>query len=153
MKLTAEDRIFIEENEEKIRDYVGKNSYYYYLKAWKNEKNVKQNLVGYVFSGIWAGYRGLYGFLILIFSTFLIIDIVEVMTGKIISVESVVMGTGIITGLLGNYLYFKKVKRSILRRKKSLNVYARIFFTILIFMGYFLISEAILFLLRTIILA
>ena len=109
-KLKDEDLEFLKENEEELREYIGKKADYY-IDSWRTGKGF--NVGGFLTGVFWLGYRGMYGMVLLIIGLFFVLDIVcysfmiEMMRGPGIIL-------GIVLGMQGNTLFFYKAKKDIL---------------------------------------
>lgn len=100
--------------EEDIKLFVG-NKHEYYLEKWKNSSNAETkrswNWMSFLGGLFWFGYRKMYTVVYSILGIYLLLDIL----GYIINIDLSKTGTGIsvISGLLGNNLYYKHVKKKI----------------------------------------
>lgn len=135
IKLDEKEIEFIKNNEIKFREYLGKKSNYY-ISAWTIKP--KYNMAS-AFGGLfWFGYKGMYLFPIGVVSMFLIFDLFFLMVLNITSfyIKGVdkILAYGIcgLSGALGNYLFYYKVKNDILKDKNPANKYLGIFFILII---------------------
>lgn len=114
-KLKDGDLEFLNENEEDIREYIGKKADYY-INSWRTGKGFN---VGGFFTGVfWLGYRGMYGMVLGIIGIFLLLDLVcyyymvELARGPGLIL-------GIVLGMQGNTLFYHKVKKDVIAGKKN----------------------------------
>lgn len=114
-KLKDEELQFIDENEEEIRKYVGKNAESY-MNIWREGK--KFNPAALFLGVAWLGYRGMYKIIMYLLIAFVFIDILVIFLGIDLSRISGIIG-GVILGMYGNYLYFLQVKKDILAGKEK----------------------------------
>ncbi|MHD0319403.1 DUF2628 domain-containing protein [Fusobacterium sp. THCT1E2] len=114
-KLKDEELQFIDENEEEIRKYVGKNAESY-MNIWREGK--KFNPAALFLGVAWLGYRGMYKIIMYLLIAFVFIDILVIFLGIDLSRISGIVG-GVILGMYGNYLYFLQVKKDILAGKEK----------------------------------
>ncbi|WP_443862931.1 DUF2628 domain-containing protein [Fusobacterium ulcerans] len=114
-KLKEEELQFIDENEEEIRKYVGKNAESY-MNIWREGKKVNPAAL---FLGVaWLGYRGMYKIIMYLLVAFVITDILMIFLRIDLSRISGIVG-GVILGIYGNYWYFLQVKKDILVGKEK----------------------------------
>lgn len=135
-KLNTDEIEFIKNNEIKFKEYLGKKSNYY-LSAWTIKP--KYNMAS-TFGGIfWFGYRGMFLYLFVIFILFIVFDLSLALLG-ISYKKSINYGFLIIYGMVGNYLFYYKVKNNILKNKKPTNHFLGIFVAFIMFCFWFFIS-------------
>lgn len=114
-KLKEEELQFIDENEEEIRKYVGKNAESY-MNIWREGKKVNPAAL---FLGVaWLGYRGMYKIIMYLLVAFVITDILMIFLRIDLSRISGIVG-GVILGIYGSYWYFLQVKKDILAGKEK----------------------------------
>lgn len=114
-KLKDEELQFIEENEEEISKYVGKNAESY-INIWREGK--KFNPAALILGVLWLGYRGMYKVIMYLFIAFVFTDILVIFLRIDLSRISGIVG-GVILGIYGNYWYFLQVKKDILAGKEK----------------------------------
>lgn len=109
---TDEDKIFLEENLEKISKRIGKKSEYY-VKSFYGSKN-KYNIGSAIGGVFWLGYRGMFKEFFITFSLIGVSDYIIFNLGIELSLGIPIAA---ILGLLGNYMYFKSLQRRIKNNK------------------------------------
>lgn len=106
--LKDEDRSFLEDNLEEIRERVGKKSTYY-IKNFYSKKR-KFNLGSAVGGVFWLGYRGMFKEL---FIAFFLLGIFDYITFNLGFELRTSIPIGIILGMFGNNMYFKSLQKRI----------------------------------------
>ena len=135
-KLNTDEIEFIKTNEIKFKEYLGKKSDYY-LSAWTIKP--KYNMAS-AFGGVfWFGYRGMFLSLFVIFILFIIFDLFLLLTG-IPYIKSINYGFLALYGIVGNYLFYYKVKNNIKKDKKPTNPFLGVFVAFIMFCFWFFIS-------------
>src|SRR5699024_4579152 len=107
-----------------LKNYIGKNEEFYFKKWNLNEngepsKRVSTNWAGFFLTFIWAGYRKMYGTLFIMFTAFLVLDIIMLLT-DIDSIQinnSIGIAISVMFLLNGNLLYYDKAKKQINKNK------------------------------------
>ena len=112
--------------EELLKSYVGEKSDVYFRKWGLGSEGIRKvsiNFPALLFPIFWAAYRKMYGLLFAILVVFLIIDAYAYSKGIYDVRFDIFIGTltGILLGMLGNYIYYRqaKVKIDKLQKKKS----------------------------------
>src|SRR5699024_11165209 len=100
-----------------LKNYIGKNKDYY-LKKWKLDsegkptKTLSMNWAGFFLTVFWAGYRKMYGLILIIFGDLLALDSIVYFADLTVSSGIGVVGR-VIFGLNRNQLYYEKAKKAI----------------------------------------
>src|SRR5699024_2806054 len=103
-----------------LKNYIGKNKDYY-LKKWKLDsegkptKTLSMNWAGFFLTVFWAGYRKMYGLILIIFiivGVLLSLDIIVYLVDLPVN-RSIGVVVSVIFGLNGNQLYYDKAKKAI----------------------------------------
>lgn len=132
IKLDEKEIEFIKNNEAQFREYLGKKSDYY-ISAWTIKP--KYNMASAFGGVLWFGYKGLYLFPIGIVTMFLIFDLFFLVLNIPYTKEfdkMLAYGCTGLFGVLGNYLFYHKVKNDILKNKNPANKYLGIFIILII---------------------
>lgn len=136
-KLKDEELQFIDENEEEIRKYVGKNAESY-MNIWREGK--KFNPAALFIGVLWLGYRGMYKIIMYLYIAFVLTDILMIFLGIDLTRISGIVG-GVILGIYGSYWYFLQVKKDIQSGKeKCLDGGIGILISLLMLAGYVIFS-------------
>ena len=98
-KLKEEELQFIDENEEQIREYVGKKGEDY-INIWREGK--KFNPAALFLGMIWLGYRGMYKIIMYLIIAFILTDILMIFLGIDLTRISGIVA-GVILGTYGSY--------------------------------------------------
>ncbi|MDV2685970.1 DUF2628 domain-containing protein [Alkalihalophilus lindianensis] len=154
------------QKDDQLAVYVGKKYSSYYEKKWAkiDEKNnqTSWNFAAFFLSLFWLGYRKMYGNVLLIIGIFLVIDLFIFLVADpgnealmLRLNNSVGLGMAVTTGLFGNYMYRHHARKQIekitsmdsnreqheeILRKKGGRSWLGVFYTILIVIGYGLVS-------------
>ncbi|MEG1450370.1 MAG: DUF2628 domain-containing protein [Cetobacterium sp.] len=128
IRLSQENRNFLENNEEIILKYIDKKGDYY-LNIFKGQKN-KINFCALFLGPLWMGYRQMYfetfiigclisilGSLLMLFELFISAAIIS--ESVIRSLNYALMG---LMGFFGNYIYFLSLKKRIIENKQKIGV-------------------------------
>lgn len=100
-----------------LKNYIGKNKDYY-LKKWKLDsegkptKTLSMNWAGFFLTVFWAGYRKMYGLILIIFGVLMALDIIVYLADLPVN-SSIGVVVSVIFGLNGNQLYYDKAKKAI----------------------------------------
>lgn len=103
-----------------LKKYVGKNNDYY-LEKWRlssggiTTKSISINWAGFFLTFFWAGYRKMYGIVLIVFGLFILLDVfAHIVDAPLYGYIGVLMS--VFFGLIGNRMYYDKAKRDIAKR-------------------------------------
>lgn len=106
-----------------LKNYIGKNKDYY-LNKWKLDsegkpsKSISMNWAGFFLTFFWAGYRKMYGIVLIFLGLFILLDIIVHLADLPIN-SSVGVVISVVFGLNGNQLYYDKAKKAIDKDNES----------------------------------
>ena len=133
------DKEYIILNVDKFKGIIG-NGKSFYLQAFLNKKN---QFNGGAFLGglFWLGYRGLILEYFIFLGIFILIDILVLYFN--ITLPQYFFGMIISTtlGILGNYLYFLKIKNKIENKKRRLNPFLGVLIVIISYIIYIFLID------------
>lgn len=107
-------------DDELLVNYVGKYKAGYYLGKWL-KGGITWNWAAFLLTIFWVGYRRMYGFIIGLFTFYILIDL----TVQLLAIESILIDVGIgaalslFLGMNGNNMYENHAKRKVKKLKQK----------------------------------
>ncbi len=116
-KLKEEELQFIDENEEQIREYVGKKGEDY-INIWREGKEIQSSSSFSRNDMAWLQGGRMYKIIMYLIIAFILTDIFMIFLGIDLTRISGIVA-GVILGTYGSYWYFLQVKKDILAGKEK----------------------------------